>query len=372
MPTARTHQPGRFLWALALCLSFATLSRAEDTTATTTTFSAPTPIDQGSPPKQSEDRQQSSRRAKDALGALSGFQQMSCFMLMGIATASGDPMTMAMAMQQCLQAQETEKSRKENEDTERKLAGWEPGKAPTMKVTEMKTPTAPKDERLLPGLEDTRTLTETADAPSPDPQITPVAAPKFARQEQKTEEPPAPAVTLPDPKSSVPAPIARAKLGYDESGAAGKSPTPSRELGPASSVATAKPDERAPEDTALREQIGDKGLSRMERRLLGGTQFSIAADSSSGSSAAVQDSLKDMDSFDAMLLALRGEAAAPVPQSGDEVLALPGNEEEEINIFQYATYRYRRIGTVEKKIRIQSERGEIPPTSVAAHEIPVR
>lgn len=319
------------------------------------TISEPLPaVDPGTPPTPPEDRSQSADRASKASKAAAGFQQMSCMLMMGMAMASGSAMAGMMAIQQCQQAQESEKNSEENESG-KKVAGWQPGTPATMKLNDFKPPeTPPADGSLLAGLNLNQKVESTPTSFEPIPAVAPLPASALA-----IDTPPAPAAPVVAKEETVakvlidetniPGAIPSAKLGYNETGKSGEGVASSD--GRATAMGTGRGADAA--DTALRAQVGSAQLEKIEGRLVQSPENGAAGGGSSDTPPSKND---EGSSLEAMMLALRGGApAADVVSGTEDVLALSSGQasEEDFNIFQFASYRYKKAHSVDKRIRTQ-------------------
>ena len=279
--------------------------------------------------------------------------QMSCFQMMQEAMKKDDKDMMMMAQMMCQQAAQNLIAAAQNKRNNDKIKDPEPGKAATMELGKFKMPEASKEE-ALPTSQRAIASSNAQNTTSEDiPVADTVAIPSFKREVAKAPQQEVPATGAKAIEiSNIPGTIEVAKLGYDETGKSGIHPAPERPLPPGTSVATAKPN-----DTTIRPN--EEGKNSPEaitkgRRARKTDEIGEGQSSSGGSS---DDNKTESESpLTAMLAMLNGNGQGELPavSPGEDLVTLKeGSLDNNAtpNIFEYATYRYRKATFEDGKIK---------------------
>ncbi len=315
----------------------------------------PGEVDPGKAPVPAHtDRKQSQAQASAMAAMAAGMQQMSCMMMMKEAMkqeGSDKSLMMALAMQQCAQAAQTLANAAENKKNSDKVDA-DPGKPASMKLGEFKAPQAQKDQSNIDNSSGTSSASEGV-AVAPDPEVSsPPAIPSFVTPAPAiAQETPAPSIAPNIEMGGIPNTIERAKIGYDETGKSSSGPLLERQLGTGSSVATSKP---GAEGTAKYADnvTGPGGTSK--NRGLASSEANVA---SGGESEKSGDGSSPLDAMLATLLGGPPKAEEGPESNGQELANLSAGKENGKsgpNIFEYASYRYRKVTYDEGKIKVRS------------------
>jgi len=315
------------------------------------------------------DRKKSQAMAAAMAAQTAAMQNMTCMMMMKEAMKSGGSdktMMMAMAMQQCAQAAQTMANAAENRKNEGKVEA-DPGKPASYKAGEFKAPAAQKDQATVDvgapsqsGGEESTPAPDPVVAAAPDiPSFTPSPTPVAAG------ETPPPGTTGIVELGGIPGTIETTKLGYDETGKSGNNPTPDRQLASGSSVATAKPGGEAGVDKT---PGNITSLGALGGRKKGGS----APEDAGGGSGGEEKSGDGSSPLDAMLATLLGGGAAAEAGSdgsnGQELATMETDEKNAKpgpNIFEYATYRYKKVTYDEGKIKVRRPKAPLATATSA-------
>lgn len=333
------------------------------------------------------DRLAQSKRAKKEAEQTAQMQQITCVIMAGAAVATGSPVAGAMAVTQCMQAEATRKSAKDNDDAA-KAVTWDPGRPPSVTMPTFNTPKdPPKDDSLIPALQamfgQEKKPDDGESSDSPAPTAAAEAQPAAQPVEQAVAKPagddkPADTVGLvADASSQTTAlkPI-EPKVGYDENRRQGEGVTYGRDDKPAGNptAPNAKAAEAARADQALRAELGARGLEKIEGRLVKSVENAPGASEGGGAKGEHHEERDAEGSMDALMSILKGgggggfpDAPSAMAGSGEVVTLKQGaNDDDAVaNIFQFATYRFRKAATVEKRVRAPGEK-PVPPQKIAS------
>lgn len=366
--------PGRFTLLSRLFLGFAVLFSPHAFAADAAIPFAPTltqeqpqqvpqfetgKVDPGQAPKPPmKTRTESTAMAAAMEAQAAAMSQIACYKMMQEAMKKDDKEMMAMASMMCAQAAQQQMAAAQNKRNNDKMKEAEPGKAATMELGKFKMPEPSKDESMQ------KMERGVASSESPSGEEISVAdtpaIPSFVKEKAEEVQEVPPTTPVPVEGSSVPNGIEIAKLGYDESGKTGSLPTPARDLPAGTSVATAKPGAGA--EAANKTTPEDTGMGHAHPKTRG--KGSVQDGEGGGGSGGGDEAKSDEDSpLSAMLAMLNGGGQGETIQTapGEDLVNLTGEGGAETgkpapNIFEYATYRYKKATFDEGKIKTKKSK----------------
>jgi len=330
-------------------------------------LASPGEVDPGKAPTAPKvDRKESQAMAAAMAAQAAAMQNISCMMMMNEAMKKDDKMMMAMAMQQCAQAAQTMANAAENRKNKDKVEA-DPGKPASYKAGDFKAPQQAKDPESVDFAAAAAQNTSGESTIAPDPEVATLPdVPSFMPSPTPAvaEATPAPVITGEPVPGGIPNTIERARLGYDETGKSGAGATPDRALGSNTSIATSKPgsDPQPVKGENITSLGGQAGRGRKPSSI----------DDSAGSGGSEEKSGDGSSPLDAMLATLLGgsqPSEAESASNGDQIAAVETAQENgkaTPNIFEYATYRYRKVTYDEGKIKVRRPKEPLAPSTAAS------